>query len=330
MSTPKLPDINSRRKSADTMRKKGNAPAAAEGGGGKGDKALDPGTVNQLHRKELNRRRLHEQSEKERAAVLEKQRQEEEQQLRTDLDAHRVLVGERDHTIGTLQQQVAELRQLCLTLSEDKKKLETEVTQLKDQVKEQDKDHEETVDELTLTRKQLAELSEKSAAKDDELERLSTALSKHVQKTLFDNRDRRTEINEEERSLTTLVHAMDLKLKSALDKLIEDEQEFDRKQKMDLAQAFISKIDEYSEKYIQMLLEAKERARSLPDILMLGKMGHTMHSQLTAEMKQQLREFSKDELLILLDCLSFEDGVANFLNVELPHRKEHLLGEYSV
>eukprot|EP01012_Entosiphon_sulcatum_P067840 TRINITY_DN9769_c0_g1_i1.p1 TRINITY_DN9769_c0_g1~~TRINITY_DN9769_c0_g1_i1.p1 ORF type:complete len:268 (+),score=67.27 TRINITY_DN9769_c0_g1_i1:55-858(+) len=67
--------------------------------------------------------------------------------------------------------------------------------------------------------------------------------------------------------------------------------------------------------YLDMLYEAQQKLRHFSQVLIESK---SMHTNLPVHIKRQLEQCSKEDLLFMLDALSFEETVLEYLETRFP------------
>eukprot|EP00667_Euglena_gracilis_P006778 EG_transcript_6855 len=91
-----------------------------------------------------------------------------------------------------------------------------------------------------------------------------------------------------------------------------------REKKLEQVVHLNERIEESTREFVRQLHQAKLAFSVLPDSLFLVQRGITMHSHLEVGLRAQLTRMSKEELLAVLDFVSKEDTVRDFLTCEFP------------
>jgi hypothetical protein len=235
----------------------------------------------------------------------------------SERDTHIVEVQAKQHTIAELKAQIATYEEQVQLKTEEAEKLAEIVERQMTSVAGKDEDLRaalastlddlkkslnHVVQQMTAT---LTQLTEQAEAED---RRLAAESFPHLDATAA-------------HMAVHPVHdsAFGTSLQMSIDVLQHSQGRFaSRQSRLDQALLFHTQMKEASRDFVRQLHSAKLKVSILPDALFLVNKGYTMHSQFNRLTRDNLTQMDKRELLTMLDCLSLNDGVRNFLECEVP------------
>eukprot|EP01006_Ploeotia_vitrea_P056692 TRINITY_DN68120_c1_g3_i2.p1 TRINITY_DN68120_c1_g3~~TRINITY_DN68120_c1_g3_i2.p1 ORF type:complete len:382 (+),score=60.72 TRINITY_DN68120_c1_g3_i2:151-1146(+) len=170
-------------------------------------------------------------------------------------------------------------------------------------------------------KKMIAQLSSKikqmeaeKAQKIKEMETMEENLKRKLAKQIAENRLMRITLKETEAEYSQRIMKLENDVLAALETLVlANERQVANMQEHVIT--FDKELYKAKREYLLALKKSKENVLGLTDTLIDIK---SMHSNLPQRIRSKLRELSPEELLIILDVLSFEDSVLQYLEARWP------------
>eukprot|EP00667_Euglena_gracilis_P013010 EG_transcript_13402 len=158
---------------------------------------------------------------------------------------------------------------------------------------------------------QVASLEDELRLKAREAEDSIEALNQKLAKQITENRLMRIQAIDNEQEWERRVRKLEADVREALRDLTAQRMAGDVR----AVEEFLRTVEKSQDEYLQALKQAQEQLIGFADCLVDMK---SMHSNLPIRIRNQLQELPKEELLLIIDSLSFEEGVLQHLNTQFP------------
>eukprot|EP00998_Keelungia_sp_KM082_P006017 NODE_2293_length_1094_cov_59.664943_g2275_i0.p1 GENE.NODE_2293_length_1094_cov_59.664943_g2275_i0~~NODE_2293_length_1094_cov_59.664943_g2275_i0.p1 ORF type:complete len:326 (+),score=93.35 NODE_2293_length_1094_cov_59.664943_g2275_i0:87-1064(+) len=173
----------------------------------------------------------------------------------------------------------------------------------------------------------IKQMEAEKVAKSVEMDLLQSTMERKVSKQISENRLMRITLKETEQEYGRRIRALENSVISALDTMMtENEQEAPEDR---FAMASVEKFDgalaRAKHDYLASVQHAKQQVVGLTDTEDTLYDIKSMHSNLPDSVRQKLRGLTPEELLIIIDVLSFEDSVMSYLETKWPAPVEELI-----
>eukprot|EP00997_Jenningsia_sp_PLL12_P006891 NODE_3472_length_771_cov_61.022161_g2903_i0.p1 GENE.NODE_3472_length_771_cov_61.022161_g2903_i0~~NODE_3472_length_771_cov_61.022161_g2903_i0.p1 ORF type:complete len:231 (-),score=98.51 NODE_3472_length_771_cov_61.022161_g2903_i0:77-748(-) len=167
---------------------------------------------------------------------------------------------------------------------------------------------------ITQLQTQIEHLAAEKTYKSKETEEALEELHQKLAKQITENRLMRIQQKDSESDWARRVRKLEQEVVEALERLIGSHEE----ENVRNVEGFVENVNRSCNQYLLALREARDRSIGLTDSLLDIK---SMHTNLPRRIKASLEELPKEELLLILDTLSFEESVSQYFAQNWPDNR---------